>query len=249
MSKKRRTKRASSAKKPRPDIKTPVARTAAVHIPQQSSPTTVDPWDVESDGALYGDESTGGVAVDFKFRSAVLPGVLMSFGDLFAKERRREIDLQAPQRSRTDNQPAQEPPGRRHSLRQTRLRLPRHRHHRRDPALAPGLSRPVVSVPDEPQIEVLSVENCLAQGQKLTRERIGDYAWRQARYFRQQGDHLAAVENSVRIRQQMPQHRKLRLVESGQLWPPCQTMLGAGFDRAALATDLHVNHGQILWTA
>ncbi|MFD9572655.1 hypothetical protein ACFWBI_22755 [Streptomyces sp. NPDC059982] len=91
MSKKRRTKQGSSAKKPRTDVKTPAGSTAAVHIPEQPTPVTVEPWHVEGDGDLHGDESTGGVAVDFKFRGAVLPGVLVSFGDLFAKERRREI--------------------------------------------------------------------------------------------------------------------------------------------------------------
>ncbi|MGW2583599.1 hypothetical protein ACWCYZ_20090 [Streptomyces virginiae] len=87
MSKKRRTKQGSSAKKPRPDVKTPAGSTAAVHIPEQSIPV-VDQW-VDVD--LRGDASTGGVGIDFKFRGAILPGVRVPFGDLFAKERRREI--------------------------------------------------------------------------------------------------------------------------------------------------------------
>lgn len=48
MSKKRRTK-GSSAKKPRPDVKTLAGSTAAVHIPEQSTPVTVNPWDAEDD--------------------------------------------------------------------------------------------------------------------------------------------------------------------------------------------------------
>ncbi|MER5570499.1 hypothetical protein ABT083_30570 [Streptomyces goshikiensis] len=90
MSKKRRTK-GSSAKKPRPDAKTLAGSTAAVHIPEQSTPVTVDPWDAEDDVDLHGDESSGGVGVDFNFHGVVLPGVRVSFGDLFAQERRREI--------------------------------------------------------------------------------------------------------------------------------------------------------------
>ncbi|MEU4955668.1 hypothetical protein [Streptomyces lavendulae] len=92
MSKKRRTKQGSSAKRSRTIVKTPTGSSLeAVRIPEQSTPVTVVPWDAETDGDLYGDESTGGIPVDFKFRQAALPGVLMSFGELFAKERRREI--------------------------------------------------------------------------------------------------------------------------------------------------------------
>lgn len=37
------------SKKPRPDVKTLAGRTAAVHIPEQSTPVTVNPWDAEDD--------------------------------------------------------------------------------------------------------------------------------------------------------------------------------------------------------
>ncbi|MFI8343977.1 hypothetical protein ACIF8W_28450 [Streptomyces sp. NPDC085639] len=88
---KQHTKQVSSEQRPRPAITTSVGSPPAVHLPQPSTPVTLDPWDTEGEDDLYSVESTGGVAVDFEFRGAVLPGVLVSFGDLFAKERRREI--------------------------------------------------------------------------------------------------------------------------------------------------------------
>lgn len=54
--------------------------------------------------------------------------------------RLRQRDLQAPQRGRADDQPAQELPGRRHPLRQEGLHLPWHRRGRGDSALAQALT-------------------------------------------------------------------------------------------------------------
>lgn len=61
--------------------------------------------------------------------------------------RLRQRALQAPQRSRTDHQPAQTPPGRRHPLRQTRLRIPGHHRRRLDPPLAPPVIRRMATRP------------------------------------------------------------------------------------------------------
>lgn len=112
--------------------------------------------------------------------------------------------------------------------------------------MAPGLSRPAASVSKEPQVQALSVKNYLTQLDQLARELISQHACGQPRYLLQQDRHLPVVENGVRVRQQVPQHGKCRLIKTGQLRTPDHTMIRSGLDRAVLASDLQVNHGQTL---